>query len=136
MRKIKIGIMTGCVLIGLVGIGEGSLVGQESNPAPPSGEQTRPHRGRVERELQRMRETLSLSDDQVARIRPILQIRNKQLDALRAESMMPQGEARAKATAIRKSARQQINQILTPEQIEKQRAMRRGKRTGNGQPGN
>jgi F0F1-type ATP synthase membrane subunit b/b' len=72
-----------------------------------------------------MRETLNLTDDQVVKIRPILRERNKQLEELRAQSSLPQGEARAKATQIRKSARQQIDQILTPEQREKQKATRR-----------
>jgi Spy/CpxP family protein refolding chaperone len=75
-----------------------------------------------------MSQTLNLTDDQVAKIRPILQIRNKQLKDLRANSALPQGEARTKATAIRKSARLQIDQILTPEQREKQKAIWRGVR--------
>jgi Spy/CpxP family protein refolding chaperone len=83
-----------------------------------------------------MSKSLDLTDDQVAKIRPILQERNKQLDDLRAKSSLPQGEARSKATAIRKSARQQIDQILTPEQREKQKAMRRGIRSkSSGQAG-
>jgi Spy/CpxP family protein refolding chaperone len=83
-----------------------------------------------------MRKSLSLTDDQVAKIRPILQERNKQLEDLRAQSSLPQGEARAKAREIRKSARQQIDQILTPEQREKQKAMRRGNRAkGSGESG-
>jgi Spy/CpxP family protein refolding chaperone len=75
-----------------------------------------------------MSQTLNLTDDQVARIRPILQIRNKRLKDLRANSSLPQGYARTKATAIRKSARQQIDQILTPEQKEMRKAMRQGVR--------
>jgi ribosome recycling factor len=79
---------------------------------------------------------LSLTEEQQARIRPILQDRNKQLDDLRAQSSLPQGEARAKAAEIRKSARQQINQILTPEQREKQKAMwRRNRPKGSAQSG-
>jgi Spy/CpxP family protein refolding chaperone len=117
-----------CVLSGLVGIGQSMFAGQEAGEAPPSAQQARPARGRVERQLQRMRETLNLTDEQVAKIRPILQTRNKQLEDLRAESSLPQGEARAKAREIRKAARQQINQILTPEQRQKERALRRGNR--------
>jgi Spy/CpxP family protein refolding chaperone len=125
-----------CILSGLVGIGRNTFAGQEAGEAPPSAQQARPARGRVERQLQRMRETLNLTDDQVAKIRPILQTRNKQLEDLRAESSLPQGEARAKAREIRKAARQQINQILTPEQRQKERALRRGTRPkGSGQSG-
>jgi Spy/CpxP family protein refolding chaperone len=120
--------MTACVLSGLLGIGQNVFAGQEVSKAPPTAEQAPPARGRVERQLQRMSQSLNLTDDQKARIRPILQERNKQLADLRAKSSLPQGEARAKAREIRKSARQQIDQILTPEQREKQRAMRRGTR--------
>ena len=130
MRRMLILIVAACVLSGLVGIGQNMFAWQEAGGAPPTAQQARPTRGRVERQLQRMSKSLNLTDDQVARIRPILQIRNKQLKDLRANSTLPQGEARAKATEIRKSARQQIDQILTPEQREKQKAMRQGMRQG------
>ena len=128
MRGMWILTMAACVLGGLVGIGQSMFAGQEAGGAPPTAQQARPARGRVERQLQRMSKSLNLTDDQVAKIRPILQNRNKQLKDLRANSSLPQGEARAKAPEIRKSARQQIDQILTPEQKEKQKAMRRGVR--------
>jgi Spy/CpxP family protein refolding chaperone len=118
-----------CVLSGWVGIRQGVFARQEAGGAPPTVQQARPARGRVERQLQRMSETLNLTDDQVAKIRPILQNRNKQLEDLRAKSSLPQGTARAKAREIRRSARQQIDQILTPEQREKQKALRRGTRS-------
>jgi Spy/CpxP family protein refolding chaperone len=114
-----------CALYALLGIGQSTSAGQEAGEAPPTTQQTRPARGRVERELQRMSERLSLREEQKAKIRRILQERNKQLEDLRAKSSLPQGEARAKATEIRRSARQQIDQVLTPEQREKERAMRR-----------
>ena len=126
MRGMWILTMAACVLGGLVGIGQSMFAGQEAGGAPPTAQQTRPPRGRVERELQRMSQTLDLTDDQVAKIRPILQNEYKQLEDLRSNSSLPQGYARAKATEIRKSAHRQIDQILTPEQREKQKAIRRG----------
>jgi Spy/CpxP family protein refolding chaperone len=117
-----------CGLSGLLAIGQSMFAGQKASQASPTAQQPRPARGRVERQLQRMRETLNLTDEQVAKIRPILRNRNKQLRDLRANSSLPQGEARAKAREIRKFARQRIDQILTPEQREKERAMRRGNR--------
>jgi Spy/CpxP family protein refolding chaperone len=105
------------------------FAGQKASQAPLAAQQTRPAHGRAERELQRMTARLNLTEEQQAKILPILQERNKQLDDLRANSSLPQGEARAKAREIRKSARQQIDQILTPEQREKERAMRRGTRS-------
>ena len=135
MRTILIHIAVACVLGGIVGTGQNALAAQAAGGAPPTTQQARPPRGRVERQLQRMSESLNLTDDQVAKIRPILQDRNKQLEDLRAESSLPQGEARAKAREIRKSARQQIDQILTPAQREKQKTMRRGTRPKSEGPG-
>jgi Spy/CpxP family protein refolding chaperone len=125
MRKMWIQMITACVLSGLAGTGQAAVAGQETGGAPPTTKQVHPRRGRVEHELQRMRETLNLTDGQVAKIRPILQIRNKELRDLQADSSLPQGEARAKAAEIRRSARRLMDQILTPEQREKQKAMRR-----------
>ena len=132
MRGLWILTMAACVLGGLVGIGQSMFAGQEAGGAPPTTQQARPARGRVERQLERMSKSLNLTDDQKARIRPILQNRNKQLEDLRAKSSLPQGMARAKAREIRRSARQQVDQILTPEQIEKQKAIRRGVRQNRG----
>jgi Spy/CpxP family protein refolding chaperone len=128
MRILWIRIITACVLSGLVGIAPDTFAGQKAGEAPPSAQPAHPAHGQVERELQSMSKHLNLTEEQQAKIRPILQARNKQLKDLRANSSLPQGEARAKATQIRKSARRQIDQILTPEQREKQKAMRRGNR--------
>jgi Spy/CpxP family protein refolding chaperone len=78
-----------------------------------------------------MRETLNVTEDQVAKIKPILETRDQELKDLRANSSLPQGEARAKAAEIRKSARKQIEHILTPEQRQKQKALRRGRNAGS-----
>ena len=128
MRRPRTLTITACVLAALVGFGQNKLAGQEAGGAPPAPQQARPAHGRAERELQRMTARLNLTEEQQAKMLPILQERNKQLDDLRANSSLPQGEARAKAAEIRKSARRQIARILTPEQREKERAMRRGVR--------
>jgi Spy/CpxP family protein refolding chaperone len=112
-------------------LGQHWLPGQESPATPPTEQQARMPHGRVEHQLQRMRETLNVTDDQVAKIRPILETRDQQLKDLRANYSLPQGEARAKAAEIRKSARKQIEHILTPEQKQKQKALRRGRNEGS-----
>lgn len=126
MRRIWILTIAACVLGGLAGIAQTIFAGQEAGVAPPTKALALPHRGQAERELQRMSETLNLTEEQKVRILPILQERNQQLKDLRAQSSLPQGYARAKATEIRKSARRHINQILTPQQREEQKAKRRG----------
>ena len=117
----------------LLAIGRPYLAEQEPAPSPPTKQQARMPHGQVERELERLRETLNVTDDQIALIRPILETRNQQLKDLRANASLPQGEARAKATEIRKSARRHIERILTPEQRKRQKELRRGHQTDNGQ---
>jgi Spy/CpxP family protein refolding chaperone len=125
MRRIWILTTVACVLGGLAGIAPNSFARQPAGEVPPPTSQARPHLGQTERELQKMSETLNLTEEQKVRIRPILQERNQQLKDLRAQSSLPQGYARKKATEIRKSARQRINLILTPQQREEQKATRR-----------
>ena len=127
MRTLLVLIIAASVLLA---IGHPSLAGQEPPVTPPSTKKAMAPHGRVERELQRMRETLNLTDNQVAKIRPILETRNQQLKDLRANYSLPQGQARAKAAEIRKSARRQIEHILTPEQRQKQKELRRGRNAG------
>jgi len=117
----------------LLAIGQTCFAGQDSAPFPPAKQQARVPHGRVEHELERMRETLSLTNDQIAQIRPILETRDQQLKDLRANYSLPQGEARAKAAELRKSARRQIERLLTPDQRKTQKELRRGHHMDNGQ---
>jgi Spy/CpxP family protein refolding chaperone len=128
MRNLSVRLIAISVVLAL---GQLRLAGQEPPATPPTQQQARMPHGRVEHELQRMRETLNATDDQVAKIRPILETRNQQLKDLRGNYSLPQGEARAKAAEIRKSARKQIERILTPEQRQKQKALRRGRNAGS-----
>ena len=118
----------------LLAMGQTCFAGQEPAPSPPSKQPAvrMPH-GPVERELERMRETLKVTDDQVAQIRPILEMREQKLKELRANASLPQGEARAKSAEIRKSARRHIERVLTPEQKRMQKELRRGHQPDDGQ---
>ena len=115
----------------LLALGQDWLAGQEPPATPPAEQHAPMPHGQVQHQLQRMRETLNVTDEQVAKIRPILETRDQQLKDLRANYSLSQGEARAKAAEIRKSARKQIEHILTPEQRQKQKALRRGRNEGS-----
>ena len=130
MRKSLVRVIAVCFLLA---VGQHWLAGQEPAPSPPPKQQARMPHGQVEHELERMRETLNVTDNQIAQIRPILETRNQQLKDLRANASLPQGEARAKAAEIRKSARRHIEHLLTPEQRKMQKALRRGHQMDNGQ---
>lgn len=133
MRKGCLLAIAVCVLGGLTMIGATGAAAQETGQAPPPPPQGQ-HQGRVDRELQRMTENLNLTADQQAKIRPILEDQAKQLRALRADSTIPEADARAKSREIRRSTRKQIDEILTPEQREKQKAMHQEMRGKHGGP--
>ena len=62
---------------------------------------------------------LNLTDDQKAKLRPILMDENLQLQALRNDTSMTQEQKVAKANQIRQAAAPKIKSILKPEQLQK-----------------
>jgi periplasmic protein CpxP/Spy len=62
---------------------------------------------------------LNLTDDQKAKLRPIIMEENQQMESLRNDSSMTQEQKIAKANQIRAEASPKIKAILTPEQLQK-----------------
>ncbi len=62
---------------------------------------------------------LNLTDEQKAKLRPILQEQNQQMEALRNDTSMTQEQKVAKANEVRQNASPKIRAILTPEQLQK-----------------
>lgn len=88
---------------------------------PPAGE--KPHRngGRMspEKTLQMLTERLSLTDDQKAKILPLLQAQSDQMKSLRDDSSLSDDDKRSKGRDLMKTTHEQIRALLTPEQQEK-----------------
>ncbi|HZR66887.1 MAG TPA: hypothetical protein VFA85_17230 [Terriglobales bacterium] len=62
---------------------------------------------------------LNLTEDQKAKLRPIIMDENQQMEALRSDTTMTQDQKIAKANQIRSEASPKIKAILTPEQLQK-----------------
>ncbi len=62
---------------------------------------------------------LNLTDDQKAKLRPIIMEENQQMEALRNDTTMTQEQKITKANQIRSEASPKIRAILTPEQLQK-----------------
>lgn len=62
---------------------------------------------------------LNLTEDQKAKLRPILQDENQQMEALRNDTSMTREQKIAKANEVRQNASPKIKAILTPEQLQK-----------------
>jgi Spy/CpxP family protein refolding chaperone len=62
---------------------------------------------------------LNLTDEQKAKLRPIIADENQQMEALRNDNSMSQAQKIDKANQIRARASPKIKAILTPEQLQK-----------------
>jgi Spy/CpxP family protein refolding chaperone len=100
---------------------------QENAPAPsqpqtqgPGMGQGRRHGGMkgdpVARRMQMMQQRFNLSDDQKARIQPIVQNEVQQAQAIRNDAALTPEQKKAKFEELRNSTRSQIEPLLTPEQ--------------------
>jgi len=78
----------------------------------------------ADQHLQMLSEKLNLTDDQKARLRPILQDQMQQMKAVREDSSLSEEQKRAKMKPIHESLHDQINAVLTPEQQAKFKQMR------------
>jgi len=78
----------------------------------------------VDQHLQMLSEKLNLSDDQKAKLKPVLQDNMEQIKAVREDSSLSEEQKHAKLKSIHESMHGQINAMLTPEQQAKFKQMR------------
>jgi protein CpxP len=78
----------------------------------------------VDQHLRMLSERLNLTDDQKAKVKPILEDQTQQMKAVRADSSLSQEQKRAKMKSIHESSHDQINAVLTPEQQAKFKQMK------------
>src|SRR6266542_3796939 len=62
---------------------------------------------------------LTLTDEQKAKLRPIIADENQQMEAVRNDSTLTTDQKVAKANQIRETASPKIKAVLTPEQLQK-----------------
>jgi Spy/CpxP family protein refolding chaperone len=86
----------------------------------------------VDARLDRLTHDLNLTEAQREKIRPIFQHEAQRIKAVRSNSSMTQGEARQKVRQIQRVTRQEVSQILTPEQRQQWKEERPG--GGGGAP--
>jgi protein CpxP len=118
-----------------LGIGAGNAFGQDAQDAPPppqqapSGQQpdqqAGPGMGRgmghrpmmsVDDQLQRLTKKLKLSDDQQAKLKPILEEQNKQMEQIHNDSSLSREDRFSKMQDLRQSSDTQIKSVLNEEQ--------------------
>jgi Spy/CpxP family protein refolding chaperone len=78
-----------------------------------------------EAHLQMLSEKLNLTEDQKAKLKPIFQDQAQQLKAVHDDSSLTPEQKTAKKKAIHEATHDQINAVLTPEQQEKFKEMKK-----------
>ena len=99
----------------------------QETQAPPSDKQAGMHHHNemsADQHLQMLSEKLNLTDDQKAKLQPILQDNMQQIKTVREDSSLSQEQKHAKLKSIHDSMHEQINAVLTPEQQAKFKQMR------------
>jgi periplasmic protein CpxP/Spy len=97
---------------------------QESQAPTPDKHAGMQHGESADQHLQMLSEKLNLTDDQKAKLKPILQGQVQQMKAAREDSSLSEEQKRAKMKSIHESLHDQINAVLTPEQQAKFKQMR------------
>ncbi len=77
-----------------------------------------------QQQLQHLTKQLQLSADQQAKIGPILQQRDQQIQALRADTSLSHSDRRAKLMSLAQDSSKQIDAVLTNAQRDQLKAMR------------
>ena len=106
----------------------GVACAQDSNSATGPAPSAQPPQARrvpdPQQQLQHLTKQLQLSADQQAKIGPILQQRDQQIQVLRADTSLSQADRRAKLMSLAQDSSKQIDAVLTPAQRDQLKAMR------------
>ena len=132
-RRARQSLVAAFVVVLLsLGFGAGNAFGQDAQDAPPpqqSGQQPEqqsgPGMGRrmghrpmmsVDDQIQHLTKKLKLSDDQQAKLKPILEQQNKQMEQIHNDSSLSREERFSKMQGLRQSSDTQIKSVLNEEQ--------------------
>ena len=108
----------------------------QTTPAPDAQQPAAtPHHHRhpsPERETARLTKKLNLTTDQAAKIEPILADRDQKMKDLWSNTALAPQDKHQQMRAIHENTQQQLDAVLTPDQVQQLKAMHHGHR-GNGQ---
>jgi Spy/CpxP family protein refolding chaperone len=124
-------------LLLVAGVGVMILLGIRmlaASPLPQYGGQRMRRQMGPEDQLARMSKQLQLTDEQKAKIKPILEEQHKQMMELRQDNSMSRQDRFARFRELRQKSLEKMKPILTPEQQKKWQEMRQRRRGRRGGP--
>jgi Spy/CpxP family protein refolding chaperone len=80
--------------------------------------------------FEKLAKELNLTDDQKAKIKPIIENQAKQVKAIREDKSLNPAQQKDKLRSLAKETRPQIEAILTPDQLAKLKALHHHKKDG------
>ncbi|MGB9106639.1 MAG: hypothetical protein WCC59_17940 [Terriglobales bacterium] len=113
----------------------------EAPPAPPQGQMGEHHdrMGRMggppspQQHLDHLSRMLNLTDDQKAKIKPILETESTQMQSLHQDTSLSLQDRHTKMSGIHENTMSQIRSVLTPDQLAKLDSMKQHEGMGHGQ---
>jgi Spy/CpxP family protein refolding chaperone len=99
-----------------------------AEPEKSEKQEGRGGRGNPEERLARMKEHLKLTDEQAEKVKAIMEKGREEGRAIREDKSASDEDRRSKMKEFRKSQMEQIDAVLTPEQREKAKEMRKDQR--------
>lgn len=115
VSKLMVGLVLGALLTGFSVV----AAAQKDTMAKPDTAN-----GEAVSRLNHMAKELNLTDDQKAKIKPLLESEVADLRGIKADASMTPQQKKAKAMEIHEKYAPQMNSVLTPEQQEKWKAMK------------
>jgi Spy/CpxP family protein refolding chaperone len=99
----------------------------------PEKQEERAGRWNPEERLARMKERLSLTDEQAAQVKAIMEKGQEESRTLREDKNLSKEDRREKMKEFRKAQVDEIDAVLTPEQRDKAKEMRKEQRKNRGE---
>ena len=124
-RKISVALLPLALAAGLLVVGQPSHA-QQTAPQEQGAMKADHSMGPMtpEDRLKMLTEKLDLTDDQQAKVKPILEDQATQMKALHDDSSLSPDDKHAKMKELHESSMEQMNAILTPDQQTKWKQMR------------
>ena len=131
-RSLVATAVLGALLSLGLGLAAGTAFGQDEQAPPPppqagqqpdqqsgpgmGGHMGRRHMPTVDDQLKHLSKKLNLSDDQQAKLKPILEDQRKQMDAIRNDSSLSREDRFSKMQEVRQGSDTQIKSVLNDDQ--------------------
>jgi protein CpxP len=100
----------------------------------PADQHGRHHSFDPRKAAQRIGKRLNLTEDQTAKLEPILATQQQKMAALRSDTSLTRDQRREQFKAIHQDTKSQLATVLTPDQLQQLQSMHRHGRRGRRQP--